>query len=196
MPDHTDQPTTDIADLLRRRQFSTHMHVRPDGGDTGLWRASCDIHDWYTTGIYSTVEDAAWDHIARQHEPCAAPSDRTFAGVQLYCHLLLDHEGDHMNRGNTWPRTVPAVAPTKPPRRDCFYVLTLQWEDNGPHIRTRYGLAEDCGYATTQQIFEKILADSIALYGSSARNTAVLFYGLADNDPSYVLADNDRANSQ
>lgn len=74
--------------------------------------------------------------------------------------------------------------PTQPPpRRDCFFILTLQWQDDhGPNIRSRTGLAEDCRDATDQEIFEKIFADAIARCGAPEQNTAILYYHLADND--------------
>jgi len=84
------------------------------------WRASCAAHDWYSTGSQSVVEDAAAEHVAEEHRPCAAPGPFLSDGTQMHCRLLPDHDGDHMTgAGHEWPKLRPRIQRCRPAATGC-----------------------------------------------------------------------------
>lgn len=100
----TDQPTRRMTSWALEAEIEQNIDVQEeDSVRPDWWRASCRADTWCTTGSKPVVEDAAAEHIERDHPPCGASGERTFPDAH-YCHLQPGHDGDHQDSGHTWPR--------------------------------------------------------------------------------------------
>lgn len=99
----TEHPRIVLADYLLAAEIENHILVQEeDSVRDDWWRASCGLHDWYTTGSKPNVEDAAAHHVAWEHTACAAVDPDSAAAAPLYCRMLPEHTGDHFNGGRSW----------------------------------------------------------------------------------------------
>jgi len=110
-----EQPRIALADYLQESEIETHILVQEeDSVRADWWRASCGLHDWYTTGSRPNVEDAAAHHVAWDHTACAALDPDSPADAPLYCRMLPGHGDDHANGGRCWANDrPPAVTPNR-----------------------------------------------------------------------------------
>lgn len=100
-----------LADWLQAAEIETHILVQEeDSVRADWWRASCGLHDWYTTGSKPNVEDAAAHHVAWDHTACAAVDPDSPADAPLYCRMLPGHGDDHFNGGRTWANDRKPIA--------------------------------------------------------------------------------------
>lgn len=119
-------PRVTLVDWLQAAEIETHILVEEeDSVRADWWRASCGLHDWYTTGSKPNVEDAAAHHVAWEHTACADVDPDSAADAPLYCRLLPDHDDDHFNGGRTWANDRgPAVAASTTARSASHYFRT------------------------------------------------------------------------
>lgn len=115
-------PRVALADYLQAAEIETHILVQEeDSVRADWWRASCGLHDWYTTGSRPVVEDAAAHHVAWDHTACAAVDPDSPAEAPLYCRALPDHDGDHWNGGREWASDREPAAMTSATARNASH---------------------------------------------------------------------------
>lgn len=91
-----------LADYLISAEIDAHIDIaEEDSVRDDWWRASCLLHDWYTTGSKHNVEIAAAEHVENEHRPCAVFNPHITTDGPVYCYLLPGHDGDHMGRGGS-----------------------------------------------------------------------------------------------
>lgn len=69
------------------RDEADRISIRHDTSSVrdGWYEASCDLHDWYTSGSEPNVEDAVGTHVAERH-----PIGQLVAGLQVALKLADD----------------------------------------------------------------------------------------------------------
>lgn len=123
----TDRPRVQLADYLQAAEIETHILAEEeDSVRADWWRASCALHDWYTTGSRPNVEDAAAHHVSWDHSACADTDPDSPANAPLYCRSRPDHDDDHWNGGRTWTNDRKRSR-TARCRAECSEMHTYIW---------------------------------------------------------------------
>lgn len=131
-----EHPRIELADYLLAAEIEDHILVQEeDSVRADWWRASCGLHDWYTTGSRPNVEDAAAHHVAWEHTACADVDPDSPANAPLYCRMLPEHGGDHWNGGHSWANDRKAApAPESTPSNErCLLISQIPLVEMEPN---------------------------------------------------------------